>query len=173
MKNTGPAPDVADRVEIDDPLLLERFLPYRLNVLSNRISQALAGLYQARFGLTIPQWRVMAILGRHPGISAGEVAQRAAMDKVKVHRAVTGLLADGRIERATAVDDRRRSILRLSAAGRQTYGEIVPVARAYEDALLKDFDAAAIEAMDALIGRLDAAAAGVARMPSAPPPDTD
>lgn len=141
--------------EAETPLLLERFLPYRLSVLSNRISSALAGLYEERFGLSIPQWRVMAILGRHPGISANAVARRAAMDKVKVHRAVAGLLADGRLERRTAVDDRRRSVLRLSPDGLATYREIVPVARAYEDALLREFSAAEIEAMDALLNRLD------------------
>ena len=85
-----------------DLLDLEHFLPYRLSVLSNRISQDIARLYADRFGLGITEWRVLAVLGRHPGISAREVAERTAMDKVAVSRAVASLLAAGRITRDTA-----------------------------------------------------------------------
>ena len=67
---------------------LDRFLPYRLSVLSNRISTSVAQMYSEHFQLTITEWRVMAILGRYPDLSANEVAQRSAMDKVAVSRAV-------------------------------------------------------------------------------------
>lgn len=65
---------------------LEHFLPYRLSVLSNTVSTALAGAYARRFGLSIPQWRVIAVLARTPGLSAAAVAERTAMDKVAVSR---------------------------------------------------------------------------------------
>src|SRR3546814_9508084 len=70
------------------PLTLERFLPYRLSVITNRISGALSRHYAARFGISIPEWRVIANLGRYPGLSANQVAERSAMDKVTVSRAV-------------------------------------------------------------------------------------
>src|SRR3546814_16183839 len=73
------------------PLTLERFLPYRLSVITNRISGALSRHYAARFGISIPEWRVIANLGRYPGLSANQVAERSAMDKVTVSRAVAGL----------------------------------------------------------------------------------
>ena len=71
---------------------LDHFVPYRLSVLSNRVSDAIARHYSERFGLSIPEWRVMAVLGQTPGLSARDVAARTAMDKVQVSRAVACLL---------------------------------------------------------------------------------
>jgi DNA-binding MarR family transcriptional regulator len=78
-------------------LELERFLPYRLSVLSNRLSNAIARSYEQRFQLSVTEWRVIAVLGRFPGLSANEVAERTAMDKVAVSRAVARLLESGRL----------------------------------------------------------------------------
>jgi len=117
-------------------LELDRFLPYRLSVLSNIVSTAISGAYEKRFGLTIPEWRVMAVLAMTPGLSAAEVAERTAMDKVAVSRAVASLLRARRIVRQTARADRRRSLLRLSAAGEKVYAQVVPMALDYERDLL-------------------------------------
>ncbi len=117
-------------------LNLASFLPYRLSVLSNRISRAIAGDYEKRFGLTIPEWRVMAIIGDEPELSATQVARRGAMDKVAVSRAVSKLIKAGRLNQRFAVDDRRRSVLSLTTEGRRVYDEVVPIARSYEDAVL-------------------------------------
>jgi DNA-binding MarR family transcriptional regulator len=121
-----------DRTLLD----LEQFLPYRLSVLSNRISQDIARLYADRFGLGITEWRVLAVLGRYPGLSAGQLAERTAMDKVAVSRAVASLLAAGRVTRDTHGDDRRRSVLELSQEGHRVYAEVAPAAIAYERRLL-------------------------------------
>ncbi len=118
-------------------LELDRFLPYRLAVLSNTVSSAIAGACQQRFGLTIPEWRVIAVLAMTPHLSAAEVAQRTAMGKVAVSRAVTLLRNRRRIARRTARSDRRRSLLRLSAAGRRVYAQVAPFALAYERALIQ------------------------------------
>jgi DNA-binding MarR family transcriptional regulator len=117
-------------------LELDRFLPYRLSVLSNIVSTAISGAYEKRFGLTIPEWRVMAVLAMTPGLSAAEVAQRTAMDKVAVSRAVASLLRARRIVRQTARADRRRSLLRLSVTGEKVYAQVVPMALDYERDLL-------------------------------------
>lgn len=134
---------------------LEHFLPYRLSVLSNRVSTAIAQAYSDRFGLSITQWRVMAVLGRYPELSAGEVARRTAMDKVAVSRAVGGLIDDGRLLRETHGDDRRRSVLRLSAAGARVYREIVPLALEFERRLLDGIDAGERDLLFRLLDRLD------------------
>ena len=134
---------------------LEHFLPYRLSVLSNRVSGAIARVYSDRFGLGVTEWRVMAVVGRYPGLSAGEVAQRTAMDKVAVSRAVAGLVEAGRVERETHGDDRRRSVLRLSAAGRAVYDEIAPLALAFEQRLLDGMPADERDALFRLLDRLD------------------
>jgi len=133
---------------------LEHFLPYRLSVLSNTVSSALAGAYARRFGLTIPQWRVVAVLARSPGLSAAGVAERTAMDKVAVSRAVTGLARSGRVRRVLAAKDRRRSVLTLTARGRAVYRQIVPLALAYERRLLSELSPAERAQFDRLLGRL-------------------
>ena len=123
---------------MDDELILEDFLPYRLSVLSHTISTNIARVYEKRFGVSIPEWRVIAILGRFPGLSAVEVANRTLMDKVAVSRAVTKLIKNGRIDREFADADRRRSILNLSEQGRKVHNEIAPLALQFERELLQD-----------------------------------
>ena len=136
-------------------LELERFLPYRLSVLSNRISGAIAREYSQRFALGVTEWRVMAVLGRYPELSAGEVAQRTAMDKVAVSRAVASLLEAGRLQRDIHGGDRRRSVLRLSPAGHAIYDEVAPLALAFERSLLGEMDAAERALLFRLLDRLD------------------
>ena len=135
-------------------LELDRFLPYRLSVLSNRISAAIASDYAERFALSVTEWRVLAILGRAPGASANEVAERAAMDKVSVSRAVAKLLAAGRLRRSRHPSDRRRSVLSLSARGRRIYQQIVPLALAHEQRLLASLGASDRQALERILGRL-------------------
>nr|WP_246505631.1 MarR family transcriptional regulator [Coralloluteibacterium stylophorae] len=130
-------------------------MPYRLSVLSNRISSTIARLYQRRFGLAITEWRVIAVLGVAPGLSGGEVAERTAMDKVAVSRAIAALLGRGLITRELDAGDRRRSVLALSADGRAVYAEIAPLALAFEARLLAEFDAGERTRLDALLGRLE------------------
>ena len=145
---------------------LEHFLPYRLSVLSNRISQAIATRYAQRFGIGVTEWRVVAVLGRYPDLSAGEVAARTAMDKVAVSRAVARLLERGLVQRDTHGDDRRRSVLALSRSGQRIYDEIAPLALDLERRLLSRLDRDERDALDALLDKL---AGGVAHLADAPP----
>lgn len=134
---------------------LDRFLPYRLSVLSNRVSQTIAGAYARRFGLGVTEWRVIAVLGRYPGLSANGVAARTAMDKVAVSRSVARLLERGLLQRDTHDDDRRRSVLELSADGYSIYDEVVPVALDYERRLLAPLDAGERALLDGLLRKLN------------------
>lgn len=122
------------------PLELERFLPYRLSILSNTVSQSIADDYQARFDLSMTEWRVMALLGRFDDLSAREVAERTAMDKVAVSRALARLVEAGRVSRATHDADKRRSVLALTEAGWDIHDMVAPLARERERALLSKLD---------------------------------
>ena len=133
---------------------LEHFLPYRLSVLSNRISSAIAREYSQRFGLGVTEWRVMAVLGRFPGLSAGEVAKRTAMDKVAVSRAVARLLERSLIKREIHSDDRRRSVLALSEVGYSVYDEIAPMALGCEQRLVATLDDEEKAMLDRLLRKL-------------------
>lgn len=137
---------------------LEHFMPYRLSILANRVSRALAGAYAERYGLTIPEWRVMAVLGRYPEITSTEIAERTAMDKVRVSRAVASLLADGRLKRTSDPDDRRRATLRLSRRGREVHRRIVPLARRYEAKLMASLSDEERAQLDTLVAGLTAVA---------------
>jgi len=117
-------------------LELETFLPYRLSVLSNTLSQAIAKVYDKRFGLSITEWRAMAVLGQRADLSAREVAERTAMDKVAVSRALARLLEKKLIERSTAAHDKRQSVLRLSDEGWKIYDQVAPLALEHEQRLL-------------------------------------
>ncbi|NCT67461.1 MAG: MarR family transcriptional regulator [Rhodanobacteraceae bacterium] len=132
-----PKPSHPDRL----PLELESFLPYRLSILSNTISQAIADDYQQRHDLTVTEWRVMAVLARFDGLSAREVAERTAMDKVAVSRALARLVAAGRVSRGTHDGDKRRSVLGLTRSGWNVHDEVAPLARQREREVLAKLDA--------------------------------
>jgi len=133
---------------------LEHLLPYRLSVLSNRVSNAISSEYHRRFGLAITEWRVMAVLGRFPGLSAREVTERTAMDKVAVSRAVARLLERGLVQREIHGDDRRRSVLTLSETGYSVHAEVAPMVLACESNLLSPLSEDERATLDRLIEKL-------------------
>ena len=135
-------------------LILEKFLPYRLAILSHSVSHSIASVYEKRFGVSIPEWRVIAVVGRYPDLSAVEVAERTVMDKVAVSRAVTKLIKSGVIDRQFADADRRRSILNLSENGRAVHDEIAPLALQMEADLLSDLTEDEIGVIDQVIDKL-------------------
>jgi DNA-binding MarR family transcriptional regulator len=137
-------------------LALERFLPYRLSVVTNRISGALSRHYAARFGISIPEWRVIANLGRSPGLTANDVVERSAMDKVTVSRAVAALETKGLLERVRDDGDKRKSRLTLSARGQGVYTEIAPLALGFERDLLTALTADEAVQLDRIIDKLNA-----------------
>jgi DNA-binding MarR family transcriptional regulator len=148
---------------LPSPLIkLESFLPYRLSVLANVTSSAIAAAYEKRFGLSIPEWRVIAVLMRHPGLSAREVAEKSRMDAVAVSRAVNRLLRAGRLRRAVAADDRRRSILQVSAAGAAVYRGVAPLALEFERALLDTLSPGDRATLDRLLQELTTRAESLA-----------
>lgn len=139
------------------PLDLQDFLPYRLSVLTNRLSRKLAAFYSERFDLTIPEWRTMAVLGQTPGLSADGVGARTEMDKVSVSRAVNRLLKKRYLKRSYAKDDKRRSILTLSSRGHGVYARIVPIARDLDAVIGTGLTTTERHALMAALDKLDAA----------------
>ena len=152
-----PSPET-ETPEVAGSLILERFVPYRLSVLSNTVSRAIARIYAERFDLTIPEWRVMAQLGRHGRLSASDIVGLTAMDKVRVSRAVARLTASGRIASIADAADRRRQLLTLTAAGKRIYREIVPLALEREARLLGALEPGERQVLDRLLAKLQAQA---------------
>jgi DNA-binding MarR family transcriptional regulator len=133
---------------------LEHFTPYRLSVLTNRVSSAIARHYSDRFDLSIPEWRVMAVLGQTARLSAREVAAATAMDKVQVSRAVASLLTAKRLTRTAHAEDGRVAHLSLSVKGREIYNQVVPLALALERQFLSALTSAERKALDSLLNKL-------------------
>ena len=145
----------------EDRIALESFLPYQLSVIASRVSRGLARLYAVRFDLTVPEWRIMTVLGRFPGVSANEVCELTAMDKVRVSRGVARLLQFERVRRESDPSDRRRSKLYLSDSGRKVYDQIIPVAHAYQDKLMADLDSAEMQALEKLLKKIESGVAAI------------
>ena len=143
-------------------LVLEQFLPYRLSILSNTVSNTIAREYRDLFGLSIPEWRVMAVLGHFGPLTASEICERTAMDKVTVSRAVGRLIGQKWVKRETDPDDRRRSILKLTARGVRTHQKIVPIARGRETELAAALTKTERRDLDALLAKLQARASEIA-----------
>jgi len=152
MKNKPPT----------EEFILEAFLPYRLSLLSNTVSQGIAKVYRKAHGLSVTEWRVLAILGRFPGLTASEVMQRGAMDKVAVSRAVKKLQQRGLVERSPQAEDRRRLPLKLTTGkGMSLFREVVPKAQDYEQQLLACLSKNQLADFKRLLASLQAAADGL------------
>lgn len=155
--NQGAAqlvPDLIAQRGATEALALERFLPYRLSIVSQAVSTALSRLYGARFGLTVPQWRVMAVLGRFQPISAQQVCAKTLMDKVAVSRAVSALMGRHLVERQVDPQDRRRAVLRLTRRGAAIHRQITPLALGFERRLLAGLSAAESASLEATLNKL-------------------
>lgn len=148
--------------ETNDPAKafeLETFLPYRLSLLSNTVSGGISTAYRKVYGLSVTEWRVVAILGRFPGLTASEVMARGAMDKVAVSRAVKRLQARGLIARGEHHADRRRVPLSLTNdKGLPLFRDVVPRALAYEKALIEVLNDAERRQFERVLDKLQGAA---------------
>ena len=148
----------ARKTEAAERLILERFLPYRLSILSNRVSRAIAKRYAKTFALTIPEWRIIAVLGQRPGLTATEIAEATEMDKVAVSRAVAKLAAARRVAAHVDAADGRRQLLSLTMHGENLHARIAPIALESERRLLAALSAGERAQLDALLERLLGAA---------------
>lgn len=120
----------------DQVLILETFLPYRLNRLADAVSREFSKIYRDRYGLTRPEWRTLAGLGQHGTMTATAIGEQSAMHKTKVSRAVAELERRKWLVRTRDPADRRVERLTLTKAGAAVYRELVPLAKAYEAELL-------------------------------------
>ena len=155
---------MSNSASLSKEFILESFLPYRLSLLSNTVSRGVSTAYRKAHGLSVTEWRVVAVLGRFPGLTASEVAQRTAMDKVAISRAVKRLQQRRLVTRSPHREDRRRLPLRLTpGAGVGLFKAVVPKALACEARLLAALDEREKAALDRLLVKLQAAAEALLR----------
>lgn len=140
--------------EANKKLNLEDYFPSQLATLSNAITRPIAAVFEEHFSISMPEWRVLAIVGRRPGLSAVDVARSAHMDKVAVSRAISKLVQSGHVDRGLGSVDRRRLVLNLSDSGRQLYEKIAPLALLLESELLEDLTEDEKKMLERIIDKL-------------------
>ena len=133
---------------------LAGFLPYQLSVTSNAVSGLIAERYRKRFGLKMPEWRVMAVLGDVGEATQRELVAATRMDKVAVNRATKTLGERALIQRAPNMADGRSHHLAMTAAGQALYAEIMPLALQMESQVMTVLDEAERAQLSALLGKL-------------------
>ena len=143
-------------------LRLDSYLPYRLSTASNAVSSLIARAYQDRFGLAVPQWRLLCVLAEDGGLTQGQIVARTVMDKVTVSRAAQGLLKRHLIARSDHQADGRSHVLALTREGAGLHAEIAPLALAYEAALIAGLAPDEVALLKRLLSRLQAAAGQLA-----------
>ena len=139
-------------------LRLRSFLPYRLSIAANAVSRVIAAAYEERFGLSVPEWRLIAVLHEEDGCTQQDLVRLTLMDKVAVSRAAVALAERGLLERASDLSDRRVRRLRLSKSGKELHRRIAPIAVNYEAELLACFSASEVAALREMLERIEDAA---------------
>jgi DNA-binding MarR family transcriptional regulator len=135
---------------------LFRFTPFRLNRLAAEVSMALSGEYQARYGLDIPEWRVLATLGfRNDACSAQYISDCTRTHKSTISRAVTALMVRQIVERVENADDRREFRLRLTRKGKTLYEELIPRLLRKEQEILACLSAQERKELASLLGKIE------------------
>ncbi|WP_067335423.1 MarR family winged helix-turn-helix transcriptional regulator [Stappia indica] len=136
------------------PLELEGFLPYRLNVLAETVSQSLAGIYRRRYAISVPEWRIMATLGQFGTMTAKDIGEHSHMHKTKVSRAVASLEHRDFLQRTANARDMRESFLQLTDKGLSAYRKLVPEAHRFIEALTAPIDPADKQVFDRVLDQL-------------------
>jgi DNA-binding MarR family transcriptional regulator len=149
-------------VRSSSKLSLADYLPYRLSVAAAAVSALVAKAYEERFGLPIPQWRIIAILMEHKSLTQQQLVPLSTMDKQTISRAARSLQARGLIGRVTSSQDRRAYRLKVTASGRRLYRAVVPLALSYERLLLSNLSARQISILRRQLRQLEQAAAAAA-----------
>jgi DNA-binding MarR family transcriptional regulator len=135
---------------------LFRFVPFRLNRLAAEVSAALSSEYRERYGLDIPEWRVLATLGfRVEPCSAQYIAHCTRTHKSTISRAVTALMQRQLIERVENADDRREFVLRLTGKGQALYEELIPRLQRKEQEILSCLSAQEREQFASALGKIE------------------
>lgn len=154
MKPKSTSPTTRAGADGAPRLALAEFLPYRLNVVAAVASEGLARTYGERFGIGVPEWRVLATVGEFGSVTAKAIGFHAHMGKVKVSRAAAALEARGLLCRRPNPEDGREAFLVLTPDGREMYEEVVPLALAYEARLKAALSRNEWDALNAIIDKL-------------------
>jgi DNA-binding MarR family transcriptional regulator len=144
-------------------LVLDDFIPYRLSVTSNLVSDSIARAYESLFGLTIAEWRLVAVIAETGGITQQAIGAKTLMDKVTVSRAAIALVGRGLLARRDNPEDRRSHLLELTDAGRDLYAVVAPKALDLESRIFAAFDPQEVAQFVAMLRRIESVTLDIGR----------
>lgn len=133
---------------------LDDFLPYRLSILSQTISQLIAQEYESQFSLSMNQWRCIVIIHNHKDITAKGICEYALLDKMTVSRALKVLTGRKLVVATAALEDARKQKLNLTNQGKVIYNNVLPIARKYEESLLSALSESQIDNLREIFAKL-------------------
>ena len=162
MSTTSPSDNSSLTRTDSAPLKLEQFLPYRLNVVASLVSHALSRIYAERYGIGVPEWRVLVTLGQYNMMTGKAIGAHSHMHKTKVSRAVALLEKRKLLARRANRADLRESFLTLTPAGREMYEDLAPIALQFTERLSQAIDPADRAAFERAVDRLTARSAELA-----------
>ena len=136
---------------------LEKFLPYRLSVLEQQVSKAIARKYSTPYKLSRMQWRVVSTLAQFDGITARDICNFTQMEKMQASRAISGLLNENLVKQSTSPNDQRAHLLSLTDKGRDLYRRIAPAVLAEEQRIFSSLSEHELKTFQALVHKLSTA----------------
>jgi DNA-binding MarR family transcriptional regulator len=153
--SVAPATSICQDAIMARLFKLENFLPFRLNILAQEVSLRLSAIYSERFGLDIPQWRILANLASRGDMTAQAIAKLTLSHKSTISRAVAELEGRKLIERITDKTDKRAYVLRMTAKGKTLFAELLPLVLGYEKSLLDRLTAAEVKSLSVALLALE------------------
>lgn len=148
-------PPETDTQVISTSLQLEQYLPYRFNQMADQISSNLTTIFSSEFGVSLSEWRILALLGQQKTMISTDISQRTKMDKAKVSRAVHKLDKEGYLHRERDEQDHRVSHLSLTQSGIRVYNAIIPKALEWEESMVATLSDEERDLLHRLMSKLD------------------
>ncbi len=150
-----PCPWVDDAA-IAEPLRVDHYITGRISHVSKALNRSASRLYQDHFGLTLPESRALSVIAARGSCAARDIADEVSLDKALISRAIKQLTLKELISAGAGVEDQRVMMLKLTAKGRRIHEQIVPVARARQDALMETLTEEERRVLWRVLGKLEA-----------------
>lgn len=135
-------------------LKLDDYVTYQVTVLAQMFGREAARVYSSKWGLSLPQARIMTVLGKLPGMSLRELTDQTQMDKGQISRVVTQMEADGLITRESDKNDGRRLILTLTPSGAKLHDQTIGTAESRQKAILSVLTREELDDLNATLAKL-------------------
>lgn len=149
-------------MSLSDPRTVDDLLNYRLSCLLAVSGAMITRLCEGRYGITRREWRLIALLAAHGAMSPSDLATRARLERPRVSRLITELVAKNIVARVGNPDDKRRALVRLTDEGQALYDELFPRTIGFNNQVLAALSAEELKAFDAALAKLTEEATRIA-----------